>query len=81
MHAARTPGVAADGIAEEELQTFAKERRSAMLLQAGATIVGAFLPLTAVIFYLAVSIFFIIDPLRHLRIRARRPAETPASGC
>jgi hypothetical protein len=52
-----------------------------MLLQAGATIVGAFLPLTAVIFYLAVSIFFIIDPLRHLRIRARRPAETPASGC
>lgn len=43
-----------------------------MLLQAGATIVGAFLALTAVIFYLAVSIFFIIDPLRHLRIRARR---------
>ena len=31
-HAARTPGIAADDIAEEELQTFAKERRSAMLL-------------------------------------------------
>jgi uncharacterized membrane protein len=73
-HAGRTPGLAADDIAEEELQAFAKERRSAVLLQAGATIVGAFLPLTAVIFYLAVSIFFILDPLRHMRVRARRPA-------
>ena len=36
--------------------------------------VGGFLPLTAVIFYLALSIFFIIDPLRHMRGRARRPA-------
>jgi len=73
-HAARTPGLAADDIAEEELQAFAKERRSATLLQASATVVGAFLPLTAVIFYLAVSVFFIIDPLRHMRVRARRPA-------
>jgi uncharacterized membrane protein len=73
-HAARTPGLAADDIAEEELRAFAKERRSATLLQASATMVGAFLPLTAVIFYLAVSIFVIIDPLRHLRVRARRPA-------
>ena len=73
-HAGRTPGLAADDIAEEELQAFAKERRSAMLLQAGATVAGAFLPLAAVIFYLAVSIFFIIDPFRHMRVRARRPA-------
>ena len=73
-HAARTPGLAADDIAEEELQAFAKERRSATLLQASATVVGGFLPLTAVIFYLALSIFFIIDPLRHMRGRARRPA-------
>jgi uncharacterized membrane protein len=75
-HAARTPGLAADDVAEEELQAFAKERRSATLLQASATVVGAFLPLTAVIFYLAVSVFVIIDPLRHMRARARRPAGT-----
>jgi hypothetical protein len=31
-HAGRTPDVAADDLAEEELQAFAKERRSAMLL-------------------------------------------------
>lgn len=69
-HAARTPGLAADDIAEEELQAFAKERRSATLLQASATVLGAFLSLTAVIFYLAVSVFFV------MRVRARRPAGT-----
>jgi uncharacterized membrane protein len=73
-HAGRTPGLAAGDIAEEELQAFARERGSAVLLQAGATVVGAFLPLTAVIFYLGVSVFFIIDPLRHMRVRLRRPA-------
>ena len=71
-HAGRTPDVAADDLAEEELQAFAKERRSAMLLQASATVVGVFLPLTAVIFYLALSIFFIVDPRRHMRIRVWR---------
>jgi hypothetical protein len=45
-----------------------------MLLQAAATVAGAFLPLAAVVFYLAVSVFFVIDPLRHLRMRASRPA-------
>ncbi len=73
-HAGRTPGLAADDVAEEELQAFAKERRSAVLLQAGATVVGAFLPLTAVVFYLALSVFFVLDPLRHMRIRRGRPA-------
>ena len=73
-HAGRTPGLAADDIAEEELQAFARERRSAMLLQATATVAGAFLPLAAVIFYLAVSVFFVIDPFRRMRARARRPA-------
>lgn len=73
-HAGRTPGLAADDVAEEELQAFARERRSAVLLQAGATVVGVFLPLTAVVFYLALSAFFIVDPLRHMGIPARRPA-------
>jgi len=75
-HAGRTPDVAADDLAEEELHAFAAERRSALLLQAGATVVGVFLPLTAVVFYLVLSIFTIVDPRRHLRVRARRPART-----
>jgi uncharacterized membrane protein len=78
-HAGRTPGLAADDLAEEELQAFARERRSAVLLQAGATVVGVFLPLTAVVFYLALSVFFVIDPLRHVRVRARRAAAVNAS--
>ena len=74
-HAARTPGLAADDIAEEELQAFARERRSATLLQAAATVVGGFLPLASVIFYLVLAIFFVVDPFRHMRVRSRRPAE------
>jgi TMEM175 potassium channel family protein len=46
-HAGHTPDVAADDLAEEELQAFARERRSAVLFQASATVVGVFLPLTA----------------------------------
>jgi len=34
---------------------------------------GVFLPLTAVLFYLAVSVSFVIDPLRHMRLRRARP--------
>ena len=75
-HAGRTPDVAADDLAEEELRAFAKERRSAVLLQASATAVGVFLPLIAVVFYLVLSIFTIVDPRRHMRGHAGRPAET-----
>jgi hypothetical protein len=70
-HAGRTPGIAANDLAEEELQAFATQRRSAMLLQASATIVGAFLPLLAVVFYLALAIFYIIDPVRLMRTHGR----------
>ena len=73
-HAGRTPGLAAGDVAEEELRAFARERRSAVLLQVGATVVGVFLPLTAVVFYLALSVFFIVDPLRYMGAPARRPA-------
>jgi uncharacterized membrane protein len=74
-HAARTPGVAAGDVAEEELQVFARERRAAVQLQTGATIVGVFLPVTAVVFYLAVSVLTIVEPLRRIRIRRRRAAQ------
>jgi uncharacterized membrane protein len=75
-HAGRTQEVAADDLAEEELQAFAQQRRSAVLLQASATVVGAFLPLLAVVFYLALAIFYVIDPIRLIRTRSRRQATT-----
>ena len=71
-HAGRAPDVAADDLAEEELQAFAQQRRSAMLLQASATVVGIFLPLLATVFYLALAIFYFIDPIRLVRSRSRR---------
>jgi len=74
-HAGHTQGLAADDMAEEELQAFAKERRAAALLQAGAAVVGAFLPVTAVVFYLAVSVLYVVEPLWHIRIHIRRPSQ------
>ena len=73
-YAARTPGMAADDVAEEELQAFARERRAAALFQGGATVFGVFLPVVAIVFYLAVSLVFIVEPLQRLRIRARAPS-------
>jgi hypothetical protein len=73
-HAGRTSDVAADDLAEEELQAFAAQRRSAVLLQASATVVGAFLPLLAVVFYLALAIFYFIDPVRLMRTGSLRRA-------
>jgi uncharacterized membrane protein len=71
-HAADTPGVAADDMAEEELQGFARERRAQVLLQGGATVIGVFLPVIAALFYLAVSVVSVVEPLRHVRLRRRR---------
>jgi hypothetical protein len=47
-----------------------------MLLQASATVVGVFfLPPIAVVVYLAVSIFFVVDPLRHVRCPRPPPGQ------
>jgi len=70
--ASRTPGLAADDTAEEELQAFARERRAAAVLQASATAVGFLVPRIAVFFYLALAMFFAIDPLRRARVRTPR---------
>ena len=40
--------------------------------RASATVIGAFLPLLAVVFYLALAIFYVIDPIRLIRTRSRR---------
>lgn len=68
-YAARTPGLAADDVAEEELQAFAKERRAALLLQAIATAVGLFLPVVAVVVFLAISVLLLVDPMWRARRR------------
>ena len=73
-HAGRSPDLAADDMAEGELQAFAGERRTALLLQAAAAVVGAFLPAIAVVFYLAVSVLYVVEPLWHIRIRIPRAA-------
>jgi TMEM175 potassium channel family protein len=73
-YAARTPGIAADEVADEELQAFAGERRAAALFQGGGTVLGAFVPVVAIVVYLAVSLVFIIEPLRRIRIRGTAPS-------
>lgn len=73
-YAARAPQLAADDVAEGELQGFEKERRSALVLQSVATIVGIFLPFVAVLVFLAVSVLLLLEPLwRARRRRSRRP--------
>jgi uncharacterized membrane protein len=82
-HASRRPALAADDMAEEELQAFARERRAAVVLQAIATAVGFLVPRVAVFFYLALAMFFAIDPLRRARLRTPRQGPsgpTPPTG-
>jgi uncharacterized membrane protein len=79
-HAARVPGIAVDDVAEEELQRFAAERRAAFVAQASATVVGVFLPILAVLFYLSVSVLFIVAPLTSTRWRRAQPPRPAAGG-
>lgn len=82
-HAARTPGLAGDDVAEVELQTFRKERRVAVILQAAATVVGLFLPVIAVMTFLAISVLLLVEPLwrtRQPRTRRRLPDAATSEG-
>ena len=51
-HVDRTDELAADDRVEEELRGFARGRRTAVILQALATVVGVFLPVVAMVVYL-----------------------------
>jgi len=68
-YAAQSPGIAADDVAEEELHAFEKERRYALALQATATLVAVFVPVVAVIAFLAVSVLLLFEPLWRARRR------------
>jgi len=76
-HAGRNPGLAADNTAQVELRGFARERKTAALLQAGAAALGLLLPVIAVMFYLAVSMIYLIEPFREVDIHAPRAAPPP----
>jgi hypothetical protein len=73
-HAGRAPGLAADDTAQVELRGFVGERKTAVLLEASAAVVGLVLPVIAVIFYLAVSMIYLIEPFREVDIHALRAA-------
>ena len=80
-YSARAEGLAADDTADDELLAFEKERRVALVLMAAATVAGFFLPLSAVVIYLVVSLLFILDPLwRAQRSRRRRKRAQRSSG-
>ena len=65
--------VVAAGSDSELLQRFTTERRVALVAQTCATAVGLFMPVLAVLFYLSVSLLFIIAPLTATRWRRHLP--------
>ena len=70
-HIDKTDELAADDVAEEHLHGFARGRRTAVILQALATVVGVFVPMIAVVVYLGLSVFFFVDPLWIERVRRK----------
>ena len=70
-YAGRTEGVAADDAADEELKSFDRERRVAVILQAVATLFGLILPFVAVVIYLVLSLLLLVDPIWRAERRRR----------
>ena len=74
-YAARTPGLASDDAADEELRSFERDRLVAVIIQAVATLFGLFIPVVAVVIYLVISVLILVDPLwRAQRAKARSKA-------
>jgi uncharacterized membrane protein len=74
-HAARTPGIADDTAAKEELHSFGRERRAPVIVLAVATVGGIFLPTVAAFVFLIVSVVFLIEPLWQSGRQRRRGPE------
>ena len=62
-YAARTPGLATDDAADDELRSFERDRLVAVVIQAVATLFGLFIPVVAVMIYLVISVLILVDPL------------------
>ena len=74
-YAARTPGLATDDAADEELRSFERDRLVAVIIQAVATLFGLFIPVVAVMIYLVISVLILVDPLwRAQRAKAHSKA-------
>ena len=74
-YAARTPGLATDDAADEELRSFERDRLVAVVIQAVATLFGLFIPVVAVMIYLVISVLILVDPLwRAQRAKAHSKA-------
>ena len=56
-------GLAADDVAEAELEEFERERRVAVVLQGGATVLAVFLPVASMLVFLAISLLLLLEPL------------------
>lgn len=76
-YAARTPGLASDDAAEQELQDFERERRLALAMQSAATVIGVFWPVVAVVVFLAVSLLLLVDPLWRVHQLRGRGGNSP----
>lgn len=70
-YAGRAEGVAADDTADDELRAFDKERRTAVILQAVATLTGLVIPFVAVVIYLVISLLVLLDPIWRAERRRR----------
>ena len=74
-YAARTPGLATDDAADDELRSFERDRLVAVVIQAVATLFGLFIPVVAVMIYLVISVLILVDPLwRAQRAKAHSKA-------
>ena len=76
-YAARTPGLATDDAADDELRAFERDRLVAVIIQAVATLFGLFMPVVAVIIYLVLSVLILVDPLVRRASAPRRAARRP----
>ena len=79
-YAGRTAGVADDEAADAEIRAFGRQRRVVVVLQAVATVIGLLLPLIAVVFYLALSLLMLADPIVRAMRRRRTYRGAAASG-
>ena len=70
-YAGRAEGVAADDAADDELRAFDRQRRSAVILQAVATLIGLVIPFVAVVVYLVISLLVLVDPIWRAERRRR----------
>jgi uncharacterized membrane protein len=70
-YAGRAEGVAADDTADDELRAFDKQRRTAVILQAVATLIGLIVPFLAVVIYLVISLLVLVDPIWRAERRRR----------